>query len=125
MKSTFAVLGALLALSDPLPAGTITGTVHAAGAPAPDDPAGTGNYQSRRYKFAEKVDYDRLTDFVVYVDEPPGGVTTASSPSVAVTTQKNAMFEPHVLAIAAGPTMKSPNQADIHHNTSSNSQTKE
>jgi plastocyanin len=125
MKPTLAILGTLLAIAGPLPAGTITGTVHATGATAPDDPAGSGNYQSRRYKFAEKVDYDRLTDFVVYVDEPLASVAPAGTASVAVTTQKNAMFEPHVLAIAAGTTVKWPNEDDIYHNVFSMSEAKE
>lgn len=106
--------------------GTITGTVKASGAPLPTGEAGGGgNYQSRRYKFAEKVDYDRLTDFVVYVDAPLASVTPAGSTPVAITTQKNAVFDPHVLAIAAGTTVKWPNEDDIYHNVFSMSDAKE
>ena len=109
-----------------LPAGTITGTIKASGAPTPEGAAGAGNYQSRRYKFAEKVDYDRLTDFVIYLDAPIASVTPAgTTPPVAITTQKNAVFEPHVLAIAAGTTVKWPNEDDIYHNVFSMSETKE
>ena len=109
-----------------LSGGTITGTVKASGAPTPEGAAASGNYQSRRYKFAEKVDYDRLTDFVIYIDAPIASVTPAgSTPPVAITTQKNAVFEPHVLAIAAGTTVKWPNEDDIYHNVFSMSETKE
>lgn len=108
-----------------LSGGTITGTVKASGAPPAGEAADAGSYQSRRYKFAEKVDYDRLTDFVIYVDAPVASVTPPGSTPVAVTTQKNAVFEPHVLAIAAGTTVKWPNEDDIYHNVFSMSDTKE
>lgn len=125
MKRLLPLLAAL-ACSTLVPAGTITGIVKASGAPVTGGTSGTGSYQSRRYKFAEKVDYDRLTDFVVYIDAPVASVTPpGSSPPVAITTQKNAVFEPHVLAIAAGTTVKWPNEDDIYHNVFSMSETKE
>lgn len=125
MPRLLCVLAALAGVTS-LPAGTITGTVKASGAAMPAEAGGGGNYQSRRYKFAEKVDYDRLTDFVIYIDAPVASVTPAgSNPPVAITTQKNAMFEPHVLAIAAGTTVKWPNEDDIYHNVFSMSETKE
>jgi len=108
-----------------LTAGTITGTVGARGAPEAAESGGAGNYQSRRYKFAEKVDYDRLTDFVIYVDEPLANVTPAGTTPVAVTTQKNAIFDPHVLPIAVGTAVKWPNLDDIYHNVFSMSDAKE
>ena len=122
-KSTAVLLGLLTTAS--LTAGTITGTVSARGAPEAAGPAGAGNYQSRRYKFAEKVDYDRLTDFVIYVDEPLANVTPAGTTPVAVTTQKNAIFDPHVLPIAVGTAVKWPNLDDIYHNVFSMSDAKE
>ncbi len=122
-KSTVVLLGLLAAAS--LSAGTITGTVSARGAPEPPGSAGTSNYQSRRYKFAEKVDYDRLTDFVIYVDEPLASVTPAGTMPLAVTTQKNAIFDPHVLPIAVGTAVKWPNLDDIYHNVFSMSDAKE
>ena len=115
-----------LACAAGLSGGTITGVVKASGAPVPaGEAAAGGNYQSRRYKFAEKVDYDHLTDFVVYVDAPLASVTPAGTTPVAITTQKNAVFEPHVLAIAAGTTVKWPNEDDIYHNVFSMSDAKE
>ena len=53
-------------------AGSITGTVRAAPPPAAPELAGGGGggYDSRRYKFVEKLDYEHLRDFVVYIDKP-------------------------------------------------------
>jgi len=107
-------------------AGTITGIVKAQGAPPNENAGGSsGSYQSRRYKFAEKVDYDRLTDFVVYLDEPLANVTPADTKSVAITTQRNAIFDPHVLPIAVGTSVKWPNEDEIYHNVFSMSDAKQ
>jgi plastocyanin len=108
-----------------LRAGTITGSVSAHGAPEDSGTDGGGAYQSRRYKFAEKVNYDQLTDFVIYVDEPPPGTAPAEHKSAAITTQKNAAFEPHVLPIAVGTSVKWPNEDEIYHNVFSDSDSKQ
>ncbi len=104
--------------------GTITGVVNAKGAPEAADSGGDGAYQSRRYKFAERMDYDHLTDFVIYVDEPLANVTPPGTTPVAVTTQRNAVFDPHVLPIVVGTTVKWPNEDDIYHNVFSMSEPK-
>ena len=57
-------------------AGNIVGTVRAQGtaAPANAEKSGASAYSSRKYKFAERIDYDRLRDFIVYIDQDiPGG----------------------------------------------------
>lgn len=109
-----------------LSAGTITGVVRAQGASTEaGDASGAGGYQSRRYKFAEKVDYDRLTDFVIYIDEPVTGSSPASRDAVAITTQRNALFDPHVLPIAVGTSVKWPNEDEIYHNVFSMSDAKQ
>jgi plastocyanin len=109
-----------------LTAGTITGIVRAQGAATEaGDAGGAGAYQSRRYKFAEKVDYDRLTDFVIYIDEPVAKVLPANTTPVAITTQRNAIFDPHVLPIAVGTTVKWPNEDEIYHNVFSMSDAKQ
>ncbi len=108
-----------------LSAGTITGIVRAQGADTEaGDASGAGGYQSRRYKFAEKVDYDRLSDFVIYIDEPLASPAPASH-TAAVTTQRNALFEPHVLPIAVGTSVKWPNEDEIYHNVFSMSDAKQ
>ncbi len=104
-------------------AGTIEGTVHATPPPGPPEPAGGGAYESRRYKFAEKVDYQRLRDFVVYIDQPMAAVAPAAH--AAVTTQRDASFDPHVLPVAVGTTVRWPNEDDIYHNVYSDSEVKQ
>jgi plastocyanin len=118
LLSSFLVAGA--------PAGTITGTVSAKPpAGPPGESAGGDAYGSRRYKFVEKIDYAGLRDFVVYIDQPISEITPGAPALAAVTTQKNANFEPHVLPIAVGTTVRWPNDDDIYHNVFSMSDTKE
>jgi plastocyanin len=108
-----------------LPGGTITGSVSARGAPEAAQAGGGDAYASRRFKFVERVDYDRLTDFIIYLDEPLASVTPAGTTPVAITTQKDAVFEPHVLPIAVGTTVRWPNLDDIYHNVFSMSDPKQ
>lgn len=106
-------------------AGTINGTVRGApAAGAPDARAGGGAYDSRRYKYVEKIDYDRLRDFVVYLDEESLGAAKAPGLASVTTTQKDANFEPHVLPVAKGTTVRWPNEDDIYHNVFSMSDAK-
>jgi len=106
-------------------AGTITGTIEARGAPDGEQAAGDGKYESRRYKFVEKLDYTQLRDFVVYIEGPMSQIAPASAAPLAVTTQKDASFDPHVLPIMVGTTVRWPNEDDIFHNVFSMSETKE
>ncbi len=96
-------------------AGTITGLVSAKAPvpPAPEGPAGTDAYASRRYKFVEKIDYDGLTDFVINVEQ---NVTLPANPAPAKVVQHDAMFDPHVLPIVVHTTVRWPNEDDIYHN---------
>ena len=102
--------------------GTITGTIAAQGPPAPMEAGGDGAYSSRRYKFVEKLDYDALRDFVVnivdYVAPPPGPVPVKI-------VQKEATFEPHVLPVVVGTTVRWPNEDDIFHNVFSMTETQD
>ena len=50
-------------------AGTISGTVRAAPPTPPEGESADSAYASRRYKFVDKLDYDHLRDFVVYLDQ--------------------------------------------------------
>lgn len=97
-------------------AGTIVGEVRAEGLPPAEGGAGGGAYASRRYKFAERVDYARLTDFVVYVDQTVPGAPGAPTEPVAVVTQQDAMFAPRVLPVVVGTTVSWPNRDEIYHN---------
>jgi len=116
-------------LISPVRAGTILGTVRAEGkVPSQGDDAG-GAYASRKYKFAEKVDYDAMHDFVVYI-KGTVGTNTAVPPSnhVIVNTtrirQEGAVFDPHVLPVVAGTTVEWPNNDQIFHNVFSMSDAK-
>lgn len=115
----------LLILPLRLPAGTITGTVRgeppaaAARAGAAD---GSAAYESRRYKYVEKLDYSRLRDFVVFIDQAMPAEPTGPALATVTTTQRDANFEPHVLAVAVGTKVMWPNEDDIFHNVFSMSE---
>jgi plastocyanin len=130
MKKMLGLLAVVLISVLPIRAGTIVGTVRAEGrAPSQGDDA-SGAYASRKYKFAEKVDYDAMHDFVVYI-KGPVGTNTAVAPSnhVIVNTtrikQEGAVFAPHVLPIVAGTTVEWPNNDQIFHNVFSVSDAKQ
>ena len=122
MKTRLAWLCAALCLAGPVSAGTITGTVTGRGAPGASGGGGGDKYASRRYKFVERVDYAKLTDFIVYVDQVPA---TPPPPGKATVVQKDAAFEPRVLAISVGSTVLWPNEDDIYHNVFSMSEPRE
>ena len=111
-------------------AGTLSGTVRAEGKSTPTTEPASGNYQSRKYKFVEKINYAELRDFVVYIDGPIGTNNT-STPAKPVTVetrrvaQQGAVFTPHVLAVAAGTCVEWPNNDEIFHNVFSMSETKQ
>lgn len=122
-KDRFARLTLLFAVAcGSASAGTITGTVEAVAPTPPGGEAGGGSYASHRYKFVDKLDYDRLTDFVIYIDQlvaPPVG------PVPLKVVQKDATFEPHVLPIVVGTTVRWPNEDDIFHNVFSMTETQD
>lgn len=99
-------------------AGTITGLVAARGPEAAEEAQAGGNYQSRRYKFAERVDYAHLRDFVVYIDQS----VNATKPAVGTITQRDVSFDPHVLPVVVGSVIRWPNADDIFHNVFSMSE---
>src|SRR5438034_478500 len=122
----FFLLIIMLVWATILCAGDITGTVRAEGkegAAAPAD--SSGKYDSRKFKFAERVDYSQLREFVVYVDQPLGEKPTPPAKPVQVVTQKDALFKPHLLPIVVGTTVEWPNQDEILHNVYSFSETKQ
>jgi len=106
--------------------GDITGTVRAEGkkeAEALADSA--GKYESRKFKFVERVDYTQLRDFVVYIDQPLTEKPKPPAQPLEIVTQKDATFKPHVLPIVIGTTIDWPNQDEILHNVYSFSETKQ
>jgi len=101
-------------------AGTISGTVRAQGKTEIGGTA-NGKYDSRKFKFAERINYAELRDFVVYIDGPVRtNVATPDQPAKVLTSrkiaQKGAAFSPHVLPIVVGTTVEWPNQDEIFHN---------
>lgn len=113
-----------------LSAGDIVGSVRAepkTGAQLNESPT-TAAYASRKYKFAECVNYADMRDFVVGIE---GKVGTNAAPTnvVSVSTtriaQKGAVFTPHVLPVVAGTTVEWPNHDDIFHNVFSDSDAKQ
>jgi plastocyanin len=127
---SFAILLALAALEATTQGGTITGTVHAQGKDGADPEGGSGKYDSRRYKFAERIDYAQMRDFVVYVVGGPGTNAPAPGKPVQVITtrkihQQGAIFSPHVLPVLVGTTVEWPNNDEIFHNVFSISEPKE
>jgi plastocyanin len=128
MKPIFLLAIALFA-GETVFAGDVTGTVRAepkAGTEQ-NQSATSAAYASRKYKFAEKVDYTAMRDFVVFLE---GKVGTNATPTnvLAVTTsrvaQKGAVFTPHILPVVAGTTVEWPNHDDIFHNVFSDSDAK-
>jgi plastocyanin len=114
-------------------AGTIVGKVHAEGKPGTEaDPnCAAGNYDSRALKFAQRIDYAAMHDFVVYLEgvigtNPP---VVPDKPVEVVTkkervSQHKAVFVPHILPVVKGTTVEWPNDDEIFHNVFSFSETK-
>ena len=113
----------------PAQAGTLTGTIRAEGKTPPTTGQASGNYQSRKYKFVERINYAELRDFVVYIDGPVGTAPATPLKSVVVETrrvaQQGAVFTPHVLPIVAGTCVEWPNNDEIFHNVFSMSENKQ
>jgi plastocyanin len=104
----------------PSRAASIHGVVRAKGKEGvPNASAGGGAYASRKFKFAERMNYDDLRDFVVYIKGPIPGSKPPETP--AVIRQKDATFVPHILPIMVGTKVEWPNEDDIFHNVFSKS----
>jgi plastocyanin len=113
------VLAAGLLALQPVMAGSISGVVRAQGKEGAEDAAGAGNYSSKALKTAERINYDDMRDFVVYIKGPVAGAKVAR-PTEEV-RQKNAAFVPHVLPIMIGTKVEFPNDDNIFHNVFSKS----
>jgi plastocyanin len=130
MKKFFCILLLFALAAPPMRAGTIIGNVRAEGKADAADDSAAGKYASRKYKFAERIDYAELHDFVVYIEGPVGtnAVIAPSKPVVVNTsrvTQQGALFTPHVLPVVAGTTVEWPNNDEIFHNVFSMSEAKQ
>ena len=128
MRRVFILLLVCGLYSSKTSAGTINGIVRAQGKEGTETIASDGKYASRQFKFAERVNYESMHDFLVYIEGPVGTNATAPAEPVQVVTrkiaQKGAMFSPHILPIMVGTTVEWPNYDDILHNVFSFSETK-
>ena len=108
-----AVLAALTSV-----AGTIVGTVRAEGKPELAEAGNSkgGKYDSRKFKFVEKINYSEVSDFIVYIDQPLTNIPTAPLKTLQVITQRDAVFRPAVMPVLVGTTVEWPNKDDIFHN---------
>lgn len=113
------IVAAFLMTLQPLFAGTISGVVHAKGKEGTEGGAGGGNYSSKALKFAERIDYDEIRPFVVYIEGKVPGATVAKP--LETIHQKDATFIPHVLPVMVGTTVEFPNEDPIFHNVYSKS----
>lgn len=77
---------------------------------------GGPGYESRKLRFAERVDYTQLQGFVVYIDQPMTNNAVPPLKPVRLVTQKDAVFRPHVLPVVRGTVVEWPNEDTIFHN---------
>jgi len=105
-------------------AGTIKGNVKAQPRPEAMEDVQSGKYENRKYKFLERVNYDEMKDFVVYVDQPISNTNQPPPKPMQVVIQKDGTFKPHVLPVIVGTTVEWPNNDDIFHNVFSMSEAK-
>jgi len=113
------VLAAGVLSGQPVRAGTISGVVRAQGKQGAEEDAGAGNYSSKALKTAERINYDEMRDFVVYIKGPmPGAKPVRLLEEIR---QKNATFVPHVLPVMVGTAVEFPNDDNIFHNVFSKS----
>jgi len=129
-RSASAVLLAALLAAGTSQAGTISGLVRAQGKEGSEQDVASGKYESRKFKFAERINYADLHDFVVYIDQTPDQKPKPPAQPVQVITtkrvsQKGAIFSPHVLPVVVGTTVEWPNNDEIFHNVFSISDAKQ
>ena len=109
--------------------GEIRGIVRAEGKIDVTGDAAGGKYDSRKYKFVERVNYAELRNFVIYIEGPLTNSSTPTNVTARVDTkrvnQEKANFTPAVLPIEVGTTVEWPNNDDIFHNVFSMSDAKQ
>jgi len=117
--SLIPLLAASVLLLQTAMAGSISGTVRAQGKQGAAEDAGGGSYASKALKNAERINYNEMRDFVVYIKGPvPGAKLVRPLEEIH---QKNATFVPHVLPVMVGASVVFPNDDNIFHNVFSKS----
>jgi plastocyanin len=128
MKMILTSLAIIMTMAAATHAGTIIGSVRAEGKAGAEADALCGKYDSRQFKFIERINYAELRDFLVFIEGPVGKVVPPEKPAQVKTeriTQKGATFVPHVLPVVVGTTVEWPNNDDILHNVFSFSETRQ
>src|SRR5260221_7981527 len=119
-RNSLSALIALLLGIETAAAGTISGTVKAQGKTGAEADLNCVKYNSRKFNFLERVNNERMRDFVVYIEGPANWVVVPPEKPIQVVTQrvlqKGAIFSPHVLPLVVGTTVEWPNNDDILHN---------
>jgi plastocyanin len=131
MKTYWMIAWMTAALALRAGAGTLVGTVSAEGKLEAEEQGGGGKYDSHKLKFAERVNYAEMRDFVVYIEGPvaaaPAPEESSNKPVVVDTrriAQRGAQFTPHVLPVREGTVVEWPNHDEIFHNVFSMSEAK-
>jgi plastocyanin len=124
MKIFVIAISFSLLISYSVSAGTLKGHVKAQARAEAMEDVQAGKYENRKYKFLERINYDELRDFIVYIDQPVPTSVQPPQKSVQVVIQKDGTFRPHVLPILVGTTVEWPNNDDIFHNVFSMSEAK-
>jgi plastocyanin len=125
MKTFHLIFLALLIAAGESRGGTIVGTVRAQGKEGADQDSAGGAYQSHQFKFADRMDYANMHDFVVYVDQPLAEKVAPPTNTLQMVVQKDASFTPHILPLLVGTRVEWPNRDDIYHNAFSMSDAKQ
>jgi len=113
------IVTVLILTGRPSQGGTISGVVRAQGKEGTEDEASGGNYSSKALKTAERVNYEDMRDFVVYIKGTvPGAKLVRPLEEIH---QKNATYVPHVLPVMVGASIEFPNDDNIFHNVFSKS----
>ena len=120
MNKLWVILLVLSAVN--LRAGTIIGSVRAEGKTAGSEEGKGGRYDSRKFKFVERVDYSQLSEFVIYIEGKLTNAPPFRAKTLQIVTQRDAVFRPHVLPLVVGSTVEWPNKDDIFHNVFSMSE---
>jgi plastocyanin len=103
-------------------AGTVMGSVRAEGKAGLAEEGKGGRYDSRKFKFVDRVDYSQLSEFVIYIEGKLTNAPPFRAKTLQIVTQRDAVFRPHVLPLVAGSTVEWPNKDDIFHNVFSMSE---
>ncbi len=103
-------------------AGGIVGSVRAEGKAGLAEDGKGGRYDSRKFKFVERVDYSQFQEFIVFIEGKLTNAPPFRARTLQIVTQRDATFRPHVLPLVAGSTVEWPNKDDIFHNVFSMSE---